>query len=339
MTSAFVLLSHFIFLVASQSSIGYYNDNGGWTELTCGPGLTFTTTSTAGSAFAGCIPTSPTGSLIAEYSESTSLRVVTPGLTYPCPEPTTACITFLLYSDLDLGVPTTLLDCFGSEIGPISLFRATTYESASAATTSTSQTPTSTTTSVSGSTSSQTAQQSSTHSTTNSPTSQSLSSTTNTTSSSLTTSTPNSSTQTNSSNSNSNNGSNNQNSSDNEAIRIGLGTGLGLGIPALLIALGALLYPIYRRSRTHKPTNDEKYSTGTQQMSPAPPDPPSVSEVTPAPTLYTTPLPPGTHGNPAEMDTRGYRGYPVELEHTNPVGRSELGVDRWESNIGGIGCG
>lgn len=335
---ALALLSCLSFLAVSgqatvQNFVGYFDYNGVWTIFTCGPGLTFTTTENTGTPYAGCIPTSPTGSLIAEYCESTSLRVVTPGITYPCPSPTTACVTILIYSNLELGTPTTLLDCLTAEIAPLSMFRETTSSTASA--TSSYSTPTSTQ-SVTPSTGTGSTQSSQSSAYSTPPTT----STSSSTSSQL------------------NSSSSNNDSSNHKSEAIGLGTGLGLGLPVVLIAiLAAWLFVQYRRALR------ERENTGNNGT-PMPPDAPPHAldfNVGPSPvpemTYYRTPIPPGNYGNPAEMEQMnripraepwvapvapvppGSYGIPAEMEQPNPVPRSELGIDRWESNIGGVGCG
>jgi hypothetical protein len=338
---ALALLSRLSFLAVSgqttvQNFVGYYDYNGVWTTFTCGPGLTFTTTENTGTPYAGCIPTSPTGSLIAEYCESTSLRVVTPGITYPCPSPTTACVTILIYSNLDLGTPTTLLDCLTAEIAPVSMFRETTSSNPSAPATSSYSTATSTP-SVTSSTGTGSTQSSSTYSTPPTSTGSTSISASSSTSSQL-------------SSSSSNNGSSNHKS---EAI--GLGTGLGLGLPIVLIALlAAWLFTRYRRALRER---DNIGRNGTPMPPDAPPRGPDLNvgpSSVPEMTYYRTPIPPGSYGNPAEMEQMsrvpraepwvapvppGSYGNPAEMEQPNPAPRSELGVDRWESNIGGVGCG
>lgn len=283
--------------------IGYYYLNNSWNTLGCFSGSTFSTTEYTGIVYADCITTASTDIYIPSSCESTSLRIVTPGITYTCAPTKSACDAIVLYSNLDLdGIPTTMVACADTEFPLIpTLVRTTTYSSASAAPTTSSQTAPSTQSS-SGLVSSSVL--------TGSDSTESLSTSTSTAlASSSTDSTPN---------------SNNSNNSK-ESNAIGLGTGIGLGLPAILIALAAWLFPRYRRTRRNVESAGEKETAGPPDPHPRIPDPNLGSE--PEMTLYRTPIPPRSHGNPAEM------------EQTGLVPRSELGVDRWESNIGGIGCG
>jgi hypothetical protein len=252
--------------------IGFVYEGGSWVALDCNPGDFFTFLDpTYGGCIASTASDSPQSS--SAYCESTSLIVALGTIAATCGTAQSFCMTILMYPNLDLGIATTLIACDNS-FGTVTYFRATTRGAASVAATTTSI-------SASQSQSNKATQQSSlygglTASSTQSPSSSST--------------TPSSSTQSSSSNSNSSHKSN----------AIGLGTGIGLGVPAVLIATAALLLPRYRRA--HREKEDEVVKTSAE--SPRHPDlPGALAQTTnPETNLYNTPIPPGRHGNPAEME-------------------------------------
>lgn len=250
--------------------IGFVYDQGSWIALDCNPGDFFTLLDPT---YGCCIASTASDSFQVSnaYCESTSL-IVAPGTTAAtCGPAQSVCMTILMYPNLDLGVPATLIAC-DSSFATLTYFRAITHSAASVAATTTSISP-------GGAQSSPAAQQSSISdslmaSSKQNPTATSTAAT--------------SSTQSISPNSNDNKGSN----------AIGLGTGIGLGVPAVLIALAALILPRCRRAHREKETGAPKAAGG----SPDKPDSEALAPKThPETNLYNTPIPPGHHGNPAEQ--------------------------------------
>lgn len=248
--------------------IGYYFYQGTWTPLDCNPGGTLSFTN--GGTVAGCIATTATDVDVAAYCTSTSLMVVKPGITYTCSGAEPVCVTVLLFPNLDGGTPTTLIPC-DSSFYTASMYRATTHAPATTSATATSGLE------GGGAQSSQAASQSSVINglTASSTSNLGMSETGGYSTTSSSTTSPNQG----SSPSSGVGGSNKSNA-------VGLGVGIGLGVPAILIALAALLFPRYRRHQLEK---------GTKAY-PAP-DPPK-----PDVQIFNTAIPPGSHGNPAEME-------------------------------------
>jgi hypothetical protein len=198
--------------------IGYMYIDSTWIAIDCNPGQFFTLLDPA---YAACISSTASNShqVSNAYCESTSIIVAPGTVIWTCGSPQSYCITVLLYSNLDLGVATTMIECDRYAVTN-TYFRETTCGVALALTTST-YTTSSTTGNVQNSSGFDGLTVSSTLSLSLSPTSPALPS------------------ESSSSNSNPSNGSGSN--------AIALGTGIGLGLPAVLVALAAWLFPKYRR--------------------------------------------------------------------------------------------
>jgi hypothetical protein len=243
--------------------IGYVDSAGTWIALDCNPGEFFTLFDPTN---AGCVASTASNSyqVSSAYCESTSI-IVSPGTVVgTCGSVQPYCMTILVYPNLDLGVARTMIGC-NQNAETLTYFRATTRGVASATT------PTTSTRTSSGTTGD----------TQNSSGFDGL-----TISSALPS-------QSSSSNSNSSNG--------NGSNAIALGTGIGLGLPAVLVALAAWLFPRYRRE--HRQTKESGPVKEPAESPPQQPDSRSLPQTAhPDTNLHGTSIPPGNHGNSAEME-------------------------------------
>lgn len=220
---------------------GYVYDDGTWVAVDCNPGQFFTYLDPT---YCGCVASTDASSYQVSnaYCESTSL-IVTPGtVAGVCGTAQPYCVTILVYPNLDLGTPATMIGCLQDAV-TLSYFRATTHAAASAAASTTSTSAASDTTQrASGS---ETLAASSTRSPPSSSTSSPASSQSSAPSAS----------------------SSNGNSSNS----IALGVGIGLGLPAVLVGLAAWLFPRYRRE--HQQAKESEPAAKPPQSPPRPPHP------------------------------------------------------------------